>query len=119
MYYHLYFYVIPKERRDLFLENLKQVRKNYEFFGALEGEQLYLATDPYPKYGCVGLTNLLSPGKDEEIWMGLTKFESAEHAEQVLNKLDADPGAGRLYNEFVANFPVNRVVRCEFEGPIE
>jgi hypothetical protein len=119
MYYHLYFYVIPKEKRDFFLKNLDQVRKNYESFGALEGERLYLATDAYPKYGCAGLANLLSPGKDDDIWMGLIKFESAEQAEQVLNKLDADPTASQLYNEFVANFPVNRVVRCEFEGPVE
>jgi len=118
MYIHIYLYVIPQNKRDLFLEIIKKVREKYEHFGALEGEHIYIARDANPKYGCLGLTTVMKPARDEEIWMGIIKFENAKHAEEVLSKTDADPEVDRLYDEFVENFQVDRILRCEFGGPV-
>ncbi|MFQ6087971.1 MAG: hypothetical protein ACE5K0_03610 [Candidatus Methanofastidiosia archaeon] len=59
---------------------------------------------------------VLSTAKDEEIWIGLARYKSFKHWEEVMKKVDADPEIEPLYERTIQLVSLAlRIVRGEFE----
>ena len=114
-YLLLYVYRIRREDREEFLEVMRSARWIYRGHGGA-GEELFLLTDNTPKYGLRGFWEVTPPAEGEEIWVGLERYEDAEHCERVTKAVNTDPDIDPLYERIVGLAgSAARIVRGEFE----
>ncbi len=114
-YLQLYIYRIRKAQRNEFLETMRKARDIYRKHGA-RGEELFVLHDKMSKYGLTGLWEVLSTKEDEEIWIGLDRYDSLEHCSKVIERVDADPEIDPLYEQIVRLVgSTPRIIRAEFE----
>jgi len=114
-YLQLYIYRIRKAHRKKFLNTMRKAREVYRKHRAY-GEELFMLHNKTAKYGVTGLWELLPTTEDEELWVGLDRYENLEHCAEVTEKVDADPEIDLLYErtiELVSS--ASRIVRGEFE----
>ena len=114
-YLQMYIYRLKKRHRKEFLEIEQKASKIYRKYGAGE-EETYLLHDGRPRYGLRGMSSLLPAKKDEEIWIGITRYMSAKHCRQVMAQVNKDPKIDPLFQRALRILhPASRHVRAEFE----
>ena len=114
-YLQLYIYRIRKAHRQKFLGIMRKAREIYRKHGAY-GEQLFALYHRTSKYGITGLWEVLPTAEDEELWIGLDRYENLEHCAEVTKKVDADPEIDPLYEQIIELVSsASRIVRGEFE----
>jgi uncharacterized protein YbaA (DUF1428 family) len=53
--------------------------------------------------------------EDEELFIGLSRFQDRNHHDEVMAKVDADAQINDLYAEMLTLLDMSRVVRGKFE----
>jgi len=110
----VYIYRVPRQNVDAFLSVQREAAAIYRQHGAADDET-YAARDLEPKYGCAGFMQVLATEGDEELLIGLTRFQDQAHRDRVMARVDADPRINQLYNKVTTLLDVGRIVRGEFE----
>ncbi|MFB0569032.1 MAG: DUF1428 family protein, partial [Nitrososphaeria archaeon] len=114
-YLQLYIYCIPKAHREEFIDIMRRAREIYRKHGAY-GEDLFALHNRTSKYGVTGLWELLPTTEDEEIWIGLDRYEALEHCAEVMKKVDANPEIESLYERTIQLVSsASRIVLGEFQ----
>jgi len=114
-YLQLYVYRIRKADRGKFLDIMGKAREIYRKHGAC-GEELFALHNKTAKYGVTGLWEVLPTTEDEELWIGLDRYENLEHCTKVMKKVDADPEIEPLYEQTIElASSASGIVRGEFE----
>ena len=114
-YLQLYIYRIRRAHREKFLNTMRKAREIYRKHGAC-GEELFALHNKTSKYGITGLWELLPTAEDEELWIGLDRYENLEHCAEVTKKVDADPEIDPLYEQIIELVSsASRIVRGELE----
>ncbi|KGX85616.1 hypothetical protein [Pontibacillus marinus] len=114
-YVLLYFYKIEPEKVERFFEIFKQTKEKYIEYGG-EAEEVFKLEEPDKSYGLHTLDKELNLGTHEELWLGLVRFNSEEHAKEVMEKFDRDEKVNELYNEFISSVtPLNKITFGEFK----
>lgn len=94
---------------------MRKVREIYRKHGGY-GEELFSIHNRTSKYGVTGLREVLPTAEDEEIWIGLDRYQSFEQCEEVMKKVDADPEIEPLYERIIQLVSsALRIVRGEFD----
>jgi len=113
-YLQLYIYRIRKGHREKFLDIMRKAREIYRKHGAY-GEELFALQNKTSKYGVTSLWEVLPTTEDEELWIGLDRYDSLEHCAEVMKKVDADPEIEALYERTIQLVgSASRIVRGEF-----
>ncbi|MCI4351856.1 MAG: DUF1428 family protein [Thermoplasmata archaeon] len=112
----LYIYRIPQKRSAEFLRVARAAREVYRRHGA-PGEEFFRLHHSDRKYHEIpGLWEVLPPGPEEEIWIGLDRYRSAQHCADVAAAVDRDPEILALYEKIVDLVGgAARMVHAEFE----
>jgi len=111
----LYIYRIRREDREEFLEVMRSARWIYRGHGGA-GEELFLLENENPYFSLTGIWEVTPPAADEEIWVGLDRYEDAEQCERVMKAVNAEPEIDVLYERIVGLVgSAGRIVRGEFE----
>jgi uncharacterized protein YbaA (DUF1428 family) len=114
----LYVYRIPKARSAEFLQVAKAAREVYRRHGAA-GEEFFRLQSLERKYPDIpGLWEIVPPAEDEELWIGVDRYRSAQKCAEVAAAVDQDPEILALY-ERVAGLVGGpaRMVHAAFEEP--
>jgi uncharacterized protein YbaA (DUF1428 family) len=114
-YLQVYLYRVPKNSFEEFLEISAKARTIYEKHGA-RGEELYRLTDGAQRYGLKGISDVISTGESDELWVGLNFYESSERCEEIMAAVNADPEISGLFKRAVDLIgPADRITRGEFD----
>jgi hypothetical protein len=114
-YIMLYFYKLKHESVEKFLEISAETREKYILYGG-EAEEIYKLAGTPKNYGLNFITSELKVEENEELWLGIVKFNSEEHARQVMQEFDKDKKVNELYEEFITYVtPLNKISFGEFE----
>ncbi|UCH70289.1 MAG: DUF1428 family protein [Candidatus Bathyarchaeota archaeon] len=114
-YLQLYIYRLRKVHRREFLNIMHKAREIYRKHGGY-GEEVFRLHKKRSKYGLTGLWKVLPTTGDEEIWIGLDRYQSFEHWKEVMKKVNADPEIEPLYERVIQLVSsASRIVRGEFE----
>ena len=111
----LYIYRIKQENREEFLEIMRRVRWIYRGHGGA-GEELFNLKNINPYFSLTGIWEVTPPAEDEEIWVGLDRYEDAEHCELVMKDVNDDPSIDALYERIIGLVgSAGRIIRGEFD----
>lgn len=113
MYILIYIYPVLEKNIKEFLRIQSEAAKIYKGYGALSDDTFYL-DNAEPEYGCLPFTRALKLNKGERIYLSITTFESANHHDEVMNKVNADSEIDKLYREVKKVIDVSRIIRGEF-----
>jgi len=112
----VYLYKIKPEAKDKFLEICAQTNKKFQEYGGVS-EQLFKLSSSSKNYGVSLIPEKLDVKEDEELWIGLLRFQSEEHARITMDDFDSDREVNELLNEFVAHVaPLDQVLFGEFDS---
>ena len=114
MFTSIYIYRVPRKNVEAFLRVQQEAASIYRRYGALDDET-FAPVDLQAKYGCMAFSDAFGVGKDEEVFVGLSRFRDRAHHDQVMAQVDSDDRIGELYDKVMALLDVGRVVRGEFE----
>lgn len=110
----LYFYKLKPEVKKKFLEISAQTNKKFQEYGGVTEEIFKLSTSP-KNYGISSISEKLNIEEDEELWIGLLRFQSEEHARMTMEDFDRDSEVNELLDEFVVHVaPLENLVFGEF-----
>lgn len=113
-YVYLYMYRLTEDKVEDFLKICSGTRRKYEQYGG-KAEEVYRCTSGPKDYGVQWLPQLANLREDEQLWIGIVKFRSEQHARDVMEKFDNDEEVNRLYNEFISTVtPLENVSYAEF-----
>jgi uncharacterized protein YbaA (DUF1428 family) len=113
MYASIYIHRVPRERVDDVVAILGEAAEIYNQFGAL-GCRVYRSEDLSPKYGCNAITQGLDLRDGEVMLVELNVFESKEHHDGTMVRVDKDSQVEALYQRLKSIIDVSRTVRGEF-----
>jgi uncharacterized protein YbaA (DUF1428 family) len=117
-YLQLYLYHVPKSGVKEFLEISARARTIYEKHGA-GGEKLFRLADGARRYGLTGISDVISTGDGDELWVGLNFYESSKRCEEIMAAVDADAEIDGLFKSAVnLTGSADRVIRGEFDGVV-
>lgn len=112
----VYFYKIKPEAKAKFLEISAQTNKKFQEYGGVNEEIFKLSSAP-KNYGISPISEKLDIKENEELWIGLLRFQSEEHARITMGDFDADPEVNELFKEFVAHVaPLDKLLFGEFKS---
>jgi uncharacterized protein YbaA (DUF1428 family) len=117
MYTSIYIYRISRSNVEAFLRIQQEAADIYKHYGALDDET-FSPVDLTAKYGCLAFTDVLELAEDEVLLIGLSRFKSRAHHDEVMAKVDADERINRLFEEVTGVLDISRLVRGEFERKI-
>jgi hypothetical protein len=110
----VYFYKIKPEVKGKFLEICAQTNKKFQEYGGVS-EQLFKLSPTSKNYGVSLIPEKLDVKEDEELWIGLLRFQSEEHARITMQDFDSDTEVNEWLNEFVVHVaPLDHVLFGEF-----
>ncbi|GGB63874.1 DUF1428 family protein [Fictibacillus barbaricus] len=113
-YLLVYFYRLTPEVREKFLEISAQTNKKFQEYGGVT-EQIFKLSSSPKNYGISSISDKLKVEDNEELWIGLLRFQSEEHARITMEDFDQDPEVNELLNEFIAYVaPLEKLVFGEF-----
>jgi uncharacterized protein YbaA (DUF1428 family) len=114
----IYVYRVPTKRSGEFLRAAQAAREVYRRHGAA-GEEFFRLHSSDRKYSEIpGLWELVPPGEDEELWIGIDRYRSATKCAEIAAAVDRDPEILGLYERVVALVGgAGRMVHAEFEEP--
>ena len=114
----IYVYRVPTKRSVEFLRAAKAAREVYRRHGAT-GEEFFRLKNLDRKYSEIpGLWEVLPPGEEEELWIGIDRYRSAQKCAEVAAAVDRDPEILALYERVVDLVGgAGRMVHAEFEEP--
>jgi uncharacterized protein YbaA (DUF1428 family) len=112
----VYVYRVPKARSAEFLKVAQEAREIYRRHGA-GGEEFFRLASSDRKYPEIpGLWEIIPPTEDEELWIGLDRYRSAEKCAEVAAAVDRDPEILALYERVVGLVGgAARMVHAAFE----
>ena len=114
-YVLMYIYRIKGEDREEFLEVMRKARWIYRGHGGA-GEELFLLDNDAPYYGLSGIWDVAPIAENEEMWIGLDRYEDAEQCKEVMRTVDEDPDINPLYERIVQLVgSTDRIIRGELE----
>lgn len=117
MYTVIYLFRVPRPNVAAFSRVQSEAGEIYKRYGALDDETL--APDNLEaNYGCSGFSSVVELREDEELFVGLSRFQNRAHHDEVMSKVDADAHINDLYAEMLTLLDMSRVVRGEFERTI-
>jgi uncharacterized protein YbaA (DUF1428 family) len=114
MYHAFYLYRVPIGNIDRFLRIVNEAAVVYRRYGAVVTPAMRL-TDGDSKYGCIGLSDLVTVTPDEQLFMGTDSFRDVEEFRTLMKKIDSDPDIGRLFKEIQEVIDLKKIVRWEME----
>jgi len=114
----VYVYRVPSKRSAEFLRVAKAARDIYRRHGAA-GEEFFRLQSSDRKYPEIpGLWEIVPPGEDEELWIGIDRYRSAKKCAEVAAAVDRDPEILALYERVVDLVGgAARMVHAAFEEP--
>jgi hypothetical protein len=113
-YLLVYFYKLTPEVKEKFLEISAQTNKKFQEYGGVT-EQIFKLSSSPKNYGISSISDKLKVEDNEELWIGLLRFQSEEHARITMEDFDQDPEVNELLNEFIAYVaPLEKLVFGEF-----
>lgn len=113
-YLLVYFYRLKPEVKEKFLEISAQTNKKFQEYGGVT-EQIFKLSSSPKNYGISSISDKLKVEDNEELWIGLLRFQSEEHARITMEDFDQDPEVNELLNEFIAYVaPLEKLVFGEF-----
>lgn len=113
-YLLVYFYRLTPEVKEKFLEISAQTNKKFQEYGGVT-EQIFKLSSSPKNYGISSISDKLKVEDNEELWIGLLRFQSEEHARITMEDFDKDPEVNELLNEFIAYVaPLEKLVFGEF-----
>ena len=113
-YLLVYFYRLTPEVKEKFLEISAQTNKKFQEYGGVT-EQIFKLSSSPKNYGISSISDKLKVEDNEELWIGLLRFQSEEHARITMEDFDQDPEVNELLNEFIAYVaPLEKLVFGEF-----
>lgn len=113
-YLLVYFYRLTPEVKEKFLEISAQTNKKFQEYGGVT-EQIFKLSSSPKNYGISSISDKLKVEDNEELWIGLLRFQSEEHARITMEDFDLDPEVNELLNEFIAYVaPLEKLVFGEF-----
>lgn len=114
MFTVVYIFRVSQADVAAFLRIQKEAAKIYQYHGALNDETLApFSLDA--KYGCGSFSSAVDIENDEEVYIGLSQFESRIHHDEVMAKVDTDERIDKLYTEMLTVVDMTRTLRGEFE----
>ncbi len=113
MFILIYIYPVPDKSIDEFLRIQREAEKIYLRYGTIS-DQTFSLENLEPKYSCIPFSKAVTLDKGEQAYLSITTFESSNHHDEVMKKVDADPKIDRLYSEVEKVINVSRIVRGEF-----
>ena len=114
-YLQLYIYRIKSEKSQVFLDIIRKTNNIFNKYG-VKGEEVYKLHNKESKYGVTGIWEILHTLEDEEIWIGLNRFNNDKHCSEIMKKFDEDSDTELLYNEFIEKVsPAINIIRGEFQ----
>ena len=85
--------------------------------GAL-GCEVFAPAELAGKYGCRPFTEALEVREGERVYLEVMRFRDRGHHDEVMGKVDSDPGIDELHEELSSLMDMGRVIRGEFEWRI-
>jgi uncharacterized protein YbaA (DUF1428 family) len=114
MFTVIYIFRVSRANGAAFLRIQKEAEKIYKYHDALDDETLApFSLDA--KYGCGSFSSAVDIKNDEEVYIGLSRFKSRTHHDEVMAKVDADERIDKLYTEMLTVIDMARTLRGEFE----
>ena len=116
MYHVFYIFRVARPNIDRFIEISRQVGVIYRSHGAVDST-IAPVTDAAGKYGCIGLSEVVSVEADQSLFLGHDAFADVAEFKRVSASIDADPKIGELYTAIQQVIDLSTVVRWEAQGP--
>ena len=113
MYTSIYVHRVPRDRKGILLEILREAASVYAELG-VSGCQVFEATDLSARYGCSTFPGSMDVGPGETILVELNHFRDREHHDRTMEAVNRDETINALYERFTKVLDVGRVVRGEF-----
>ncbi len=113
MYTVIYLFRMPKPNVAAFSRVQQEAGKVYKRYGALDDKTL-APVSLESNYGCLGFSSVVELREDEDLFVGLSRFQNRNHHDEVMAKVDADAQIDALYTEMLTLIDMSRVVRGEF-----
>ncbi|MBD7963633.1 DUF1428 family protein [Fictibacillus norfolkensis] len=118
-YLLVYFYKLKPEVKEKFLEISSRSNKKFQEYGGVTEQIFKLSTSP-KNYGFSSISEKLQVEEGEELWIGLLRFQSEEHARMTMEDFDQDPEMKERLDEFVTHVaPLEKLVFGEFVSETE
>ncbi|MBY6037665.1 hypothetical protein KUV80_13425 [Fictibacillus nanhaiensis] len=112
----VYFYKIKPEVKEKFLDICAQTNKKFQEYGGVT-EQIFKLSSMPKNYGISSISESLDVEEGEELWIGLLRFQSEEHARMTMHDFDGDREVNELLNEFVTYVaPLEKLLFGEFDS---
>jgi len=113
MYNVIYIYPVLEKNASEFLGIQTEAARIYLGYGVLS-DQTFSLDNSESKYGCLPFTRALTLKEGERAYLSITTFDSSNHHDEVMKKVDANPEIDKLFNEVEKLINVSRIVRGEF-----
>ena len=113
MYTSLYFYRVPKNNTEAFLNIQKKSAEIYVKYGAID-DWTFKAGDLKAIYGCVSFLQNIPMSADEELFFSLSLFKSKDEHDKIISLVDKDPEIEKLYGQIYSLIDLSKVIRGEF-----
>ena len=113
MFTSLYFYRVPKQNIETFLDIQKKSAEIYRKYGAID-DWTFGPDNLAVKYGCTSFLKEISINTDEALFFSLSLFKSKEEHDRIMAAIDHDPEIGVLYDQACKTMEISKVIRGEF-----
>lgn len=91
---------VPKKNHDATVQIFKQFNDIFRKYGGLRLEVFELNNiKNYEVAGLTNISNTVSAGPDEEVWVELQYYKDRKHQDEVTSKIGNDEICGRLYKQ--------------------
>jgi uncharacterized protein YbaA (DUF1428 family) len=91
---------VPKKNHDATVQIFKQFNDIFRKHGGLRLEVFELNNiKNYEVAGLTNISNTVSAGPDEEVWVELQYYKDRKHQDEVTSKMGNDEICGRLYKQ--------------------
>ncbi len=100
MYTVIYLFRVPRLNVNAFSRVQQEAGEIYKRYGALDDETL-APISLEANYGCSGFSSVIELREDEQLFVGLSRFQNRNHHDEVMSKVDADAQIDALYKEML------------------
>ena len=91
---------VPKKNHDATVQIFKQFNDIFRKYGGLRLEVFELNNiKNYEVAGLTNISNTVSAGPDEEVWVELQYYKDRKHQDEVTSKIGNDEICERLYKQ--------------------
>jgi len=112
-YCSVFFYRVPKNKAEAFVQALKPIMKLFEDSGAVS-EELLKPVDTSAKFGAMSFPEAVSASEDEELWIEIARFKDAAHMQHVHDVVAKNPRLDVLHSRFDLLITGKQVYHAEY-----